>query len=151
MVLCNTGKPHCRKASWARPTYNSIGIMMQRQEACSAVSIASPHKPLLVVKRVLKRLASTAWLSLIKWPWGSTVSRQCSLETRLTHDPWQSHFVIFGISQESFMAFSKEVWSISPGPYALCLSRFSDISLPLLQPKISHLPCCQLFLNISPC
>lgn len=87
-ILNNNGfVQHCRKASWARPTYNSIGITMQRQETHRAVSIASPHKPLLVVKRVLERLEDTAWLSLIKWLWGCMTSRQCSSETQpvMTH------------------------------------------------------------------
>lgn len=95
---------------------------MQRQEAHSATSIASPHKPLLVVKHVLERLEDTAWLSL----WDSTTSRQCSSEKQLMIHG----FVIFGISLKSFVAFSKEVWSILPGPYTPCLSQLSDTSLP---------------------
>lgn len=132
MGLCNTWKPHCSKVSRARPTYNSIGITMQRQEAHSAISTASPHKPLLVVKHVLERLEDTAWLSVIKWLWDSTTSRQCSSEKRLmTHS-----FVIFGISLKSFVAFSKEVWSILPGPYTPCLSQLSDTSLrPSFAPR----------------
>lgn len=99
---------------------------MQRQEAHSAISIASPHRPLLVVKHVLERLEDTAWLLVIKWLWDGMTSRKCSSETRLmTHG-----FVIFGVSLKSFVAFSKEVWSILPGPYTPCLSQLSDTSLP---------------------
>lgn len=135
MFLCNTGKPHCRKASWARTAYNSTGITMQRKAASSVVSIAFPHKPFPVVKLVLKRLEGTAWL------WGSMISMQCSSETWLIHDPWQSHFVIFGISPESFMAFSKDVWSILHDPHTSCLSRLRDTFHPLSQAEISHIPC----------
>lgn len=59
MVLCNTGKPPCRKASWARPMHNSTGTTLRGQEACSSVPTASPHQPLLVVKSVLKMLEDT--------------------------------------------------------------------------------------------
>lgn len=118
---------------------------MQRQEACSAVSIASPHKPLLVAKRVLRKLEDTEWLSLGKQLWGSTTNRQCSSETRLIHDPQQSCFFSFGISQESFMTFSKEVWSILPSPCAPCLSQLSNTSLPLLLQESVAFPAMSAF------
>ena len=146
MFLCNTGKPHRSKASWARPMYNSIGITMQRQEVCSAISIASPHKSLLVVKRVLKRLEDTAWLSLIKWLCGSTTSRQHSSETRLIHD--------HGRVALSVLVFHKRaLWHSPRRSGAFCRrgvkapkhpafhNSVTPPSLPLLQPEISHIPC----------
>lgn len=117
---------------------------MQRQEVCSAVSIASPHKPLLVVKCIFKRLEDTAWLSLIKWLWGCMTSRQCSSETQLikTHGRVALLGLVF---HKRALWHSKEVWSILPGPHASCLSQLSNTSLPLLQTEISHIPCCVSF------
>lgn len=124
---------------------------MQRQDVCSAVSIASPHKPLLVVKCSLKRLEDTAWLSLIKWLWGCMTSRQRSSETQLVKTHGR-------VALSSLVFHKRALWHSPRRSRVFCLApthpAFHNSATPppsLADRNQSHSLLCQLFLNTLLC
>lgn len=125
MVLCNSGKPPCRKASWARPMHNSTGTTLHGQEACGSDPTASPHKSLLVVKSVLKMLEDTPQVGVRR---GSrllcNICQECC-----------SHMTCGSVALPFFLFRNRASWRTPRGSGILCLApehpAFHDSVTPL--------------------
>lgn len=132
MGLCNTGKSHCRKGLVGK-TY----IQQHRNNDAEARNVQSCFHSFptqtFTCSKMYSQKAGRHSIAIIDKVAMGLHDKQATLFRNTAHQgPRQGCFVRFGISQESFVAFSKEVWSILPGPYAPCLSRLSNTSLPLL-------------------
>lgn len=128
MVLCNSGKPPCRKASWARPMHNSTGTTLHGQEACGSVPTASSPKPLLVVKSALKMLEDTPQVGVRRGSrlWCNICQECCSHVTRGS------------VALSFFLFHNRASWRPPRESGILCLApehpAFCDSVTPLLFP-----------------